>query len=88
MRMAAWAAPRRGRSSSTPPDWELDLAPLIGAPMVYQQLRTWMETGAGTQVRDHGPDDGVCGADRAHLAQAVMTAPTTRRLRVADRSAA
>ena len=44
--------------------------------------------GAGIQVRDHGPDDGVCGADRAHLAQAVMTAPTTRRLRVADRSAA
>jgi hypothetical protein len=26
-----------------PADWELDLAPLIGAPMVYQQLRRWME---------------------------------------------
>ena len=26
-----------------PSDWELDLAPLMGAPMVYQQLRRWME---------------------------------------------
>ncbi len=26
-----------------PADWDLDLAPLIGAPMVYQQLRRWME---------------------------------------------
>jgi uncharacterized membrane protein YvlD (DUF360 family) len=26
-----------------PSDWDLDLAPLIGAPMVYQQLRRWME---------------------------------------------
>jgi hypothetical protein len=26
-----------------PSDWELDLGPLIGAPMVYQQLRRWME---------------------------------------------
>jgi uncharacterized membrane protein YvlD (DUF360 family) len=26
-----------------PADWELDLAPLVGAPMVYQQLRRWME---------------------------------------------
>jgi uncharacterized membrane protein YvlD (DUF360 family) len=26
-----------------PADWELDLGPLIGAPMVYRQLRRWME---------------------------------------------
>ncbi len=26
-----------------PAEWQLDLAPLIGAPMVYQQLRRWME---------------------------------------------
>jgi hypothetical protein len=26
-----------------PAEWELDLAPLLGAPMVYQQLRRWME---------------------------------------------
>ncbi len=30
-----------------PADWEVDLAPLIGAPMVYQQLRRWMETHLG-----------------------------------------
>jgi hypothetical protein len=24
-------------------DWDIDLAPLIGAPMVHQQLRRWME---------------------------------------------
>ncbi len=27
-----------------PADWKLDMAPLVGAPMVYQQLRRWMET--------------------------------------------
>ena len=32
-----------------PSDWELDLAPLIGAPMVYQQLRRWMERELGMQ---------------------------------------
>ena len=26
-----------------PAEWELDLAPLLGAPMVYRQLRSWME---------------------------------------------
>ena len=26
-----------------PSDWELDLGPIVGAPMVYQQLRRWME---------------------------------------------
>ena len=30
-----------------PADWELDLAPLVGAPMVYQQLRRWMEQHLG-----------------------------------------
>jgi hypothetical protein len=30
-----------------PADWELDLAPIIGAPMVYQQLRRWMEQELG-----------------------------------------
>jgi uncharacterized membrane protein YvlD (DUF360 family) len=30
-----------------PADWEVDLAPLVGAPMVYQQLRHWMETKLG-----------------------------------------
>jgi hypothetical protein len=30
-----------------PAEWELDLAPLLGAPMVYQQLRRWMENELG-----------------------------------------
>jgi hypothetical protein len=32
-----------------PADWELDQGPLIGAPMVYQQLRSWMEQKLGMQ---------------------------------------
>jgi uncharacterized membrane protein YvlD (DUF360 family) len=30
-----------------PAEWELDLAPILGAPMVYRQLRRWMETELG-----------------------------------------
>ena len=30
-----------------PADWQLDLAPIVGAPMVYQQLRRWMEQELG-----------------------------------------
>ena len=30
-----------------PAEWEMDLAPLLGAPMVYQQLRRWMEDELG-----------------------------------------
>jgi hypothetical protein len=37
-----------------PADWELDLAPLIGAPMVYQQLRRWMEGELGMTFGPHG----------------------------------
>ena len=44
-----------------PADWELDLAPLIGAPMVYQQLRTLDGAGAGHDVR---PDQGGCRDER------------------------
>ncbi len=32
-----------------PADWTLDLGPLIGAPMVYQQLRRWMESELGME---------------------------------------
>jgi hypothetical protein len=35
-----------------PAEWELDLAPLIGAPMVYQQLRRWMERELGLRFGD------------------------------------
>lgn len=41
-----------------PSDWQLDLAPLLGAPMVYQQLRTWMERELGMALGkqdDHRP---------------------------------
>jgi hypothetical protein len=42
-----------------PSDWELDLAPLMGAPMVYQQLRRWMERDLGMRF---GPkSDGAEG---------------------------
>ena len=37
-----------------PSDWQLDLAPLLGAPMVYQQLRRWMEQHLGMRF---GPRD-------------------------------
>jgi hypothetical protein len=30
-----------------PSDWELDQGPLVGAPMVYRQLRSWMESKLG-----------------------------------------
>jgi uncharacterized membrane protein YvlD (DUF360 family) len=30
-----------------PAEWTVDMAPLVGAPMVYQQLRHWMETELG-----------------------------------------
>lgn len=38
-----------------PAEWKVDLAPLIGAPMVYQQLRHWMETELGMSF---GPRKG------------------------------
>jgi uncharacterized membrane protein YvlD (DUF360 family) len=43
-----------------PADWELDLAPLVGAPMVYQQLRRWMEGHLGLRF---GPVEGKGAAD-------------------------
>ncbi len=49
-----------------PADWELDLAPLLGAPMVYQQLRRWMEAELGLEFgqtkrseRAGPPSDGA-----------------------------
>jgi hypothetical protein len=37
-----------------PSDWELDQGPLVGAPMVYRQLRTWMERELGMKFGPHG----------------------------------
>ena len=38
-----------------PADWDMDLGPLIGAPMVYQQLRHWMETKLGMTFGPKAP---------------------------------
>ena len=48
-----------------PADWELDLAPLIGAPMVYQQLRRWME-------RELGMTFGLTKAGAERMAPAAV----------------
>jgi hypothetical protein len=40
-----------------PAEWDVDLAPLIGAPMVYQQLRHWMETELGMTFGPGKPAD-------------------------------
>jgi uncharacterized membrane protein YvlD (DUF360 family) len=37
-----------------PADWQLDLAPIVGAPMVYQQLRRWMEGELGLRFGKAG----------------------------------
>ena len=37
-----------------PAEWEADLAPLIGAPMVYRQLRRWMEDELGMRFGKKG----------------------------------
>lgn len=44
-----------------PAEWELDLAPIVGAPMVYQQLRRWMEGELGMRL---GPAGDGTGPDR------------------------
>jgi hypothetical protein len=41
-----------------PADWEVDLAPLVGAPMVYQQLRRWMERELGMTFGPRPVTDG------------------------------
>jgi hypothetical protein len=50
-----------------PADWELDLAPLVGAPMVYQQLRRWME-------QHHGFTFGPQGTANASASTAAAVA--------------
>ena len=46
-----------------PADWELDQGPLIGAPMVYQQLRRWMEQHLGMHFGPHAaPTDDAAEA--------------------------
>jgi hypothetical protein len=57
-----------------PSEWELDLAPLIGAPMVYQQLRRWMETELGMKFGPHGAKATPATSTPAAEAQATSTA--------------
>jgi hypothetical protein len=38
-----------------PSDWEPDLAPLLGAPMVYQQLHRWLERDLGMRFGPPAP---------------------------------
>ena len=45
-----------------PADWEVDLGPLVGAPVVYQQLRRWMETELGMTF---GPTTAPVASDAA-----------------------
>jgi uncharacterized membrane protein YvlD (DUF360 family) len=67
-----------------PSEWELDLAPLVGAPMVYQQLRRWMETELGMKFGPRGGQEtkpatiaggtGTDGADAIANGNATVTA--------------
>ncbi|HMJ79502.1 MAG TPA: phage holin family protein [Candidatus Dormibacteraeota bacterium] len=54
-----------------PADWTLDLAPLVGAPMVYQQLRRWMERELGLQFPAR-----TAGATAAAATAATETPPS------------
>jgi hypothetical protein len=56
-----------------PADWELDLAPLFGAPMVYQQLRRWMEGELGMKF---GPQAASAAATAAVATPATAAAAT------------
>jgi len=54
-----------------PADWELDQAPLLGAPSVYRQLRSWMEQHLGLQF---GKQDETAGAGESTTAPESTTA--------------
>jgi uncharacterized membrane protein YvlD (DUF360 family) len=64
-----------------PADWELDLAPLIGAPMVYQQLRRWMEQHLGMTFGQTRPAAAAAGVtpepDQALATPATTEQPST-----------
>ena len=58
-----------------PSDWELDLAPIMGAPMVYQQLRRWMERELGMHFGKAGTGGGP-PAGAATTAEQAPVAPS------------
>ncbi len=41
-----------------PSDWKMDQAPLVGAPVVYRQLRRWMEQELGFAFGPPASDSG------------------------------
>ncbi len=53
-----------------PADWELDQGPLVGAPMVYRQLRHWMEQHLGMHFGPHTtpPASGAASTTGATVA--------------------
>jgi len=53
-----------------PADWKVDLAPLVGAPMVYQQLRRWMEGELGMTFGPTTPAGAADDASRTAAAPA------------------
>jgi hypothetical protein len=53
-----------------PADWEVDQAPLLGAPAVYQQLRAWMERELGMTF---GPATSAAGDDEARERSGTVT---------------
>ena len=59
-----------------PSDWELDLAPIMGAPMVYQQLRRWMEQELGMTFGPSGTDAAAGSVPPASSAPEETTAST------------
>ena len=67
-----------------PADWELNLAPLIGAPMVYQQLRTWMEHELGMTfgLTKAGADMATTGSPVVPPDPASATPPGSRGARM------
>ena len=63
-----------------PADWDVDLGPLIGAPMVYQQLRRWMERELGFTFGPAKPPadpkaDATAGSTAGPTADASPGAP-------------
>jgi hypothetical protein len=61
-----------------PSDWQLDLAPLMGAPMVYQQLRRWMEGELGMRFGKAG--DGAAPAAGSDASSTDSLPPVTTAL--------
>ncbi|MFN8519562.1 MAG: phage holin family protein [Chloroflexota bacterium] len=56
-----------------PAEWEVDLAPLVGAPMVYQQLRRWMEGELGMAFGPTAPTAPTAAASTGPTGEATAS---------------